>query len=162
MKCLKCGAETPADLPSGICPPCLETANTGNQWGCLFLLPSIGALIVVMFLVNSLGFWSSLLWDFIALFLAAIITALWLPSEPTETDPKIRAFGPLSLEMVCPHCKMKGSVRRKVVQKEAGISGKKATAAALTAGLSIIATGLSRKETVTQARCDNCKSFWAF
>jgi hypothetical protein len=32
----------------------------------------------------------------------------------------------------------------------------------LTAGISILATGLSRKETVTQATCTNCKSQWTF
>jgi hypothetical protein len=50
---------------------------------------------------------------------------------------------------------------RKVEAKK-GISGGKATGAVLTAGISILATGLSRKETVTQVACTNCKSQWTF
>jgi hypothetical protein len=57
---------------------------------------------------------------------------------------------------------IKGQVRRKIIWRDAGISGKKATAAALTGGISMLPTGLSRKETVTKAHCDNCHSTWTF
>lgn len=68
----------------------------------------------------------------------------------------------MSKEMICPHCHTKGSVRTRSVKRKAGISGGKATAALLTGGFSILATGLSRKNKVTEARCTNCKAKWTF
>ncbi len=70
--------------------------------------------------------------------------------------------GPLNHQIICPHCQWTGTVRTKPIKKKAGISGGKATAAILTGGVSMLATGLSRKEAVTQAYCDNCKSTWSF
>jgi hypothetical protein len=49
-----------------------------------------------------------------------------------------------------------------MVSRKAGISGGKATGAILTGGLSLLATGLSRKERLTEAHCDNCGSTWTF
>jgi len=46
------------------------------------------------------------------------------------------------------------------VKVKRGISGGKATGAVLTAGFSILATGLSRKEAATQATCNNCRVTW--
>jgi hypothetical protein len=43
-----------------------------------------------------------------------------------------------------------------------GISGGKATGAVLTMGVSMLATGLSRKQKVTKATCKNCGSEWVF
>ena len=43
-----------------------------------------------------------------------------------------------------------------------GISGGKATAAVLTAGISMLGTGLSRKQKVTKAKCRNCRAEWVF
>jgi len=71
-------------------------------------------------------------------------------------------YGDLNPVMVCPHCQTKGSIRTKSVERKKGISGGKATAAVLTGGISVLATGLSRKEELTQARCGNCKNIWAF
>jgi hypothetical protein len=71
-------------------------------------------------------------------------------------------WGALNPALVCPHCQTKGEVRTKSLQRKAGISGGKATAALLTAGLSVVATGLSRKENVTQAHCMHCNSTWTF
>jgi hypothetical protein len=48
------------------------------------------------------------------------------------------------------------------IKQKVGISGGKATAALLTSGVSMLATGLSRKETATQARCTNCGQAWVF
>jgi hypothetical protein len=48
------------------------------------------------------------------------------------------------------------------VQRKGNISGAKATAAILTGGLSLLATGLARKKWCTQARCDGCTSQWDF
>jgi transcription elongation factor Elf1 len=76
----------------------------------------------------------------------------------------LRAYrdGPLNAVLICPHCQAKGTVRTKAVKKKAGISGGKAAAAVLTGGLSVVAVGLSRKEGVTQAHCENCGSTWHF
>lgn len=63
-------------------------------------------------------------------------------------------------KIVCPHCTTSGHVtgHRTVVKR--GISGGKATGAVLTAGLSLLATGLSRKEGVMAMSCDNCGMSW--
>ena len=71
-------------------------------------------------------------------------------------------LGRINPALVCPHCQMKGQVRTHMVERKRGISGGKATAAVLTLGWSMLATGLSRKETVTQATCDACHSQWEF
>ena len=68
----------------------------------------------------------------------------------------------LNPEIVCPQCQTKGQVNVKNVKRKKGVSGGKATAAVLTVGWSILATGLSRKEHETQASCGNCSSVWFF
>jgi len=70
--------------------------------------------------------------------------------------------GRVSSQIICPQCQSRGKVRTKSVTKKKGISGGKATAALLTAGTSLLATGLSRKERTTEAHCDNCGSTWHF
>jgi hypothetical protein len=70
--------------------------------------------------------------------------------------------GPINSAMICPHCTAKGTVRTKAADRKRGISGGKATAAVLTGGVSLLATGLSHKENVTRARCDNCLNGWDF
>lgn len=64
--------------------------------------------------------------------------------------------------LFCQHCQTKGHVRVKCLKAKQGISGGKATGAILTGGLSLFAVGLSRKESVTQATCGNCRSTWRF
>lgn len=71
-------------------------------------------------------------------------------------------YGPVNSAMICPHCGVRGKVRTKSVDRKKGVSGGKATAAVLTGGVSVLATGLSRKEKLTQARCDNCQNQWDF
>ncbi len=65
-------------------------------------------------------------------------------------------------QMVCPHCQAKGDVSTSRTKVKQGISGAKATGALLTGGLSVVATGLSRKQKLTQARCGNCGAEWLF
>jgi hypothetical protein len=65
-------------------------------------------------------------------------------------------------QIVCPHCQVRGHVHCKTVKAKKGISGGKATGALLTGGFSILATGLSRKQKVTEAHCNNCQSTWQF
>ena len=79
-----------------------------------------------------------------------------------ETDVSAYKKPTPSSQMVCPHCQAKGTVTTKTVKKKKGISGGKATGAVLTAGFSILATGLSRKEKTTEARCRKCGSVWYF
>jgi hypothetical protein len=64
--------------------------------------------------------------------------------------------------LVCPHCQTKGFVSTKQIKKKKGISGAKATAAVLTLGWSLLATGLSKKDTITEAHCDNCGTTWHY
>ena len=66
----------------------------------------------------------------------------------------------LGNEMICPHCQTKGSVTTAKVKQKAGISGGKATGAILTGGISLLATGLSRKRLTTQASCRHCGMSW--
>jgi hypothetical protein len=70
--------------------------------------------------------------------------------------------GSANSALVCPHCQARGSVRTKAVTQKKGVSGGKATAALLTGGVSMLATGLSRKEKGTQAHCDHCGMTWSF
>jgi DNA-directed RNA polymerase subunit RPC12/RpoP len=60
----------------------------------------------------------------------------------------------------CPHCESTGTVKTKQVKMKQGISGGKATGAVMTAGLSLFATGLSRKQQVTEMACTKCGTVW--
>ena len=62
--------------------------------------------------------------------------------------------------MVCPHCRAAGQVFTRQVWAKKGISGGKATGAVITGGLSVLVTGLSREEKVTEAVCSNCGVPW--
>jgi len=68
----------------------------------------------------------------------------------------------MNKKILCPHCQEKGYVTTKKVKKKKGISGAKATGAVLTAGVSILATGLSKKEDITEAKCSNCDQVWYY
>ena len=46
------------------------------------------------------------------------------------------------------------------VKRKKGVSGGKATGAVLTGGLSLFATGLSRKEKQQELSCSNCGVTW--
>jgi transcription elongation factor Elf1 len=64
--------------------------------------------------------------------------------------------------LICPHCNTQGQVRTFATKAKRGVSGGKATGALLTGGVSLLATGLSRKERVTRATCLHCGSRWTF
>lgn len=64
--------------------------------------------------------------------------------------------------MICPHCQQKGGVTTKLVQVKHGVSGAKATGALLTGGVSLLATGLSRRRDATEASCANCEAVWHY
>jgi hypothetical protein len=88
------------------------------------------------------------------------------PAEPgsswCKADGKAvqRLAGRRPALLNCPHCGAGGRVTRKRVKVKRGVSGAKATGAVLTAGLSLFAVGLSRKETVTQLSCRSCRMTW--
>lgn len=71
-------------------------------------------------------------------------------------------WGPINAALICPHCQTKGSVHAMPVKRKKGVSGAKVTGALFTVGASLFVTGLSRKEGMTQAHCDNCNSTWDF
>ena len=82
--------------------------------------------------------------------------------EEEQASLLAQQHGQLNPAMMCPHCQEKGRVRTKPVERKKGVSGGKATAAILTGGVSMLATGLSRKERLTEAHCDNCGNNWEF
>ena len=81
------------------------------------------------------------------------------PNELKDYEDGLK-WGAVSPAYICPHCQTKGFVRTMPVKRKKGISGAKATGAILTLGVSMLATGLSRKEGLTQAHCGNCNSTW--
>jgi DNA-directed RNA polymerase subunit RPC12/RpoP len=76
--------------------------------------------------------------------------------------PEAWEWGTHNPMIVCPQCGQEGYVMTKSVTKKKGLSGGKTTAAVLTGGVSMLFTGLSRKETSTQAKCTYCNSTWYF
>ncbi len=79
------------------------------------------------------------------------------PKEPTDRRPGVSSA---NASMVCPHCTSTGTVKTKAVKAKRGVSGAKATAAVFTAGISLLGTGLSRKEKLTEAHCTKCGMTW--
>ena len=69
---------------------------------------------------------------------------------------------PANPHMICPHCQTKGTVHTEKTKVKGGISGGKATGAILTGGFSLLATGLSKKQNATKARCTKCGAEWLF
>ena len=82
--------------------------------------------------------------------------------DELQADSMRFAHGPLNDQMICPHCQKQGFVHTKKTSKKKGISGAKATGAVLTAGISVLATGLSKSEDCTEAFCENCKQTWYY
>ena len=98
-----------------------------------------------------------------AVILALIIIAIYYLCKQKDNDPQSLAVKQnMERNMICPHCQIKGSVKTRRVKRKSGIHGGKATAALLTAGISLLGTGLSRKENVTEAHCSNCGATWYF
>lgn len=79
-------------------------------------------------------------------------------SLPGSASDKAR----MDAQIVCPHCQTRGTVTTRSAVRKVGISGGKATGAVLTGGLSLLATGLSRKASMTEAHCSRCGSSWYF
>ena len=64
--------------------------------------------------------------------------------------------------MICPYCRTQGTITTRQIKRKQGIHGGKATAALLTCGISLLATGLSHKQKVTEAHCSHCGAVWSF
>jgi len=92
--------------------------------------------------------------------MTALVFVFVLILSPSPTPPP--DDGRVNPALICPHCQMSGNVRVKPITKKVGISGAKATGALLTGGLSVLVTGLSRTDDLTEAHCGNCSSTWRF
>jgi hypothetical protein len=82
--------------------------------------------------------------------------------QSKEISEKSLIYGVVKPSIICPQCHKKGVVHTNPFDKKNGISGAKATGAILTGGISLLFTGLSRTENVTQAHCNNCNTDWMF
>ncbi|MEJ2193376.1 MAG: hypothetical protein P8X73_00780 [Ignavibacteriaceae bacterium] len=68
----------------------------------------------------------------------------------------------LNYEMICPYCQRKGQVRVKTIIQYKRINVVQATAAILTFGITLLATGFLRKEQERHAHCGYCNSVWHY
>lgn len=92
-------------------------------------------------------------WIIIIAFVAIVLIGGWSQYKQWEATPP-------NPHIVCKHCGTKGTVKTRQMPRKKGISGGKATGALMTGGLSMGLTGLSRKQTVTEMTCTNCKTVW--
>lgn len=74
--------------------------------------------------------------------------------------PKGAAVPSPAAAIECPWCHVLGKVSTRSVRRKKGVSGGKATGAVLTGGLSVLVTGLSRREEVTELSCGSCGVRW--
>ena len=95
------------------------------------------------------------------LLIITIVVIYYLCKDHKEKTLNDTANAP-SENIICPHCQTKGHVVTKQVKQKAGIHGGKATAAILTCGISLFGTGLSRKQMITEAHCNNCGQKWQY
>jgi len=96
----------------------------------------------------------------IVLFLAFAVVAFVHDYRAGIPQAKAAAKSAQTARIECPHCGVAGRVATKPVKVKRGISGGKATGALLTGGVSMLATGLSRKEGATAMACGNCGMHW--
>jgi hypothetical protein len=103
----------------------------------------------------------ALIWILIILLgFCAVVAYFAFTASPDKLNEKL--YGKRSRDIICSQCCHKGQVHTKPITKKAGVSGGKATAALLTGGASLLAVGLSRKESMTEAHCCKCESNWHF
>lgn len=87
---------------------------------------------------------------------AAIVVAMLIGAAQAWAE----MFGAPNSKVDCPHCGAQGQVRVTDVKRKQGISGGKTTAALMTGGASMVATGLSRKEPAKKLACRSCRMEW--
>jgi hypothetical protein len=163
--CMICNAEF--DPTSGtskhFCPthcapqPQKKTADDVEQlsrWQVGVFLCILSSVLAVLMLLISGHF----LLAFVCFIAAPIVIAIITPKNLGEAAHR----SALKPAMICPHCQKQGCVATYRIKRKTGISGAKATGAILTGEISIIATGLSRKEAATQAHRSNCGADWMF
>ena len=114
------------------------------------------------FEVSMDGFLLFIVFLSVAVFVVAIASSNSNSQNKSPDVEKMEQYGAISPAMICPHCQIKGKIRTKSVTQKKGVSGGKATAALLTGGVSLLATGLSRKEGATQAHCGECGNTWVY
>jgi len=107
-------------------------------------------------MMNVVGVVASVGGTFATIFFVVIVVVI--VGVVASTKQKVRQEG--AKQIVCPHCGTRGFVTVKAAQVKRGVSGGKATGAVLTGGVSLLETGLSRKQSVTRAHCGNCKMSW--
>lgn len=139
------------------CAPSSEPMTPGE----VTRSPSMGCAPLIIFVIclgSSLGllFAGEFGWAGALLFFVAVISLTVHKSQAQSV------LSYASKQMICPHCQKKGGVNTTSIIRKVGVSGGKATAAVLTGGVSLLATGLSRKEPATRAHCGNCGASWTF
>lgn len=98
---------------------------------------------------------------FVAVIVAGIISAInYSKPDPKTGVSPAQVNARQQAQVICPHCHNRGGVTWREVKRKQGISGAKATGAVLTGGLSVVATGLSRKGYVRACSCHNCGMKW--
>jgi hypothetical protein len=64
-------------------------------------------------------------------------------------------------EIICPHCRSQGLVTTKRVKiKVKGVSKGRVATAVVLSPITLLMTGISRKQVVTRATCGNCHTTW--
>lgn len=95
----------------------------------------------------------------VLLIVAILGGGLWFMQSDTR-QRMIAAHKERDEQIVCPHCQTRGQVRTSQTRQKRGISGGKAVGAVATLGVSMLATGLSRKQWYTKMKCGNCGTQW--
>jgi len=160
MTCWECGQEFAFDLDS--CPSCgkwstrkiekdKELVEKAQQKA---RSANVATFIIVTVLI-IIGFY---LFPVATAIILVMVFGFYLQCKfPINSD-----MLPGSQDVVCMHCRKVGMVTRKRVTKKQGISGGKATGAIFTGGFSLLFTGLSQKEKMTEAHCKACNSTWHY
>jgi transcription elongation factor Elf1 len=102
----------------------------------------------------------TVVWVVVGLFLAFMVVAFVHDYRAGIPQANAAARAAQTKRIVCPHCSAAGKVATKQVRVKRGISGGKVTGAVLTGGISVLGTGLSRKQHATAMSCGNCGMAW--
>lgn len=187
VKCPGCGwssdfpdSNIPAEGRVAVCPKCATKLKVSRQGVCEYsaldgCMPFI--IIGVIGLVAGIAT-QSIGISFCAGVVAFCLYSLFSPEmqkkreeheaqkapERALKSPElaVKKYGEINFALICQHCQTKGKVHTKPVDKKTGLSFTKAGFGLLTGGVSILGTGLSKVDTMTQAHCDNCNSTWVF
>ena len=86
----------------------------------------------------------------------AVATPAAVVQEQSQPEQSPRPVG----QIECLYCHSSGTVVVQKVKKKKGVSPGKATAGILTLGVSLVGTGLAKKEVVSQLTCAACGMTW--